>query len=104
MPMLNGFLSGEGFPGANLKSDDQLDEYIRQTVHSANAIVGSCRMGPRQEDGSVVSSADLSVHGVKGLRVIDASVMPRLPGGQTAAPTVMIAEKAAHMILSAKGS
>ena len=57
-------------------------------------------MGSNLEDGSVVSSTHLKVHGIDGLRVIDASVMPRIPGGQTSAPTVMIAEKGAHMILS----
>ena len=100
MPVLNGFLDEEGFPGSELRTDDELDGFIRKTVHSANAIVGSCRMGSIPEDGSVVSSTHLKVHGVDGLRVIDASVMPRIPGGQTGAPTVMIAEKGAHTILS----
>lgn len=100
-PVLNGFLKEEGFPGAKLTSDEQLDNYIRETLHSANAIVGSCRMGVSPQDGSVVSSSTLKVHGVEGLRIIDASVMPRIPGGQTGAPTVMIAEKVAHAMTQA---
>lgn len=64
--------------------------------HSANACVGTCRMGS-EGDGSVVGS-DLKVHGVEGLRVVDASVMPAIVGGQTAAPVVMIAERAAHLL------
>ncbi len=67
-----------------------------QTVHTSNALVGTCRMG-RDSTDSVVG-ADLNVHGVRGLRVIDASIMPKIPGGQTGAPTVMIAEKAAAFI------
>ncbi|CAD7704784.1 unnamed protein product [Ostreobium quekettii] len=91
----------EGYPGPNVTSDDQLDEYISKTLHSANALVGSCRMGS-PGNGSSVVGPDLAVHGVSGLRVVDASVMPVIPGGQTGAPTAMIAERAAHMIL--KGS
>ena len=100
LDMLNGFIKEEGFPGAKLTKDEDLDKYIRETVHSANAIVGTCRMGPNPAEGSVVSSTDLKVHGIDGVRVIDASVMPRITGGQTGAPTIMIAEKAAHTILN----
>lgn len=58
-------------------------------MHSGNALVGTCAMG------SVVDAADLGVRGVAGLRVVDASVLPRIPGGQTGAATVMVAERAA---------
>lgn len=97
-PSLSGFLEKEGFPGSEKKTDEELKNFILDTVHSANAVVGTCRMGV--DEGSVVSSKDMKVHGIDGLRVIDASVMPRLPGGQTGAPTVMIAEKAAFTILN----
>ena len=76
-----------------------MEEYIRTTVHSSNAIVGTARMGAGPQD-SVVDAA-LRVHGVSGLRVVDASVMPSIPGGQTAAPTVMIAERLAAVLTSA---
>jgi len=98
--VLNGFLAEEGFPGKDARSDEELDAYIKRTLHSANAIVGSCKMGRFPYDGSVVSYKDLKVHGVEGLRVIDSSVIPRIPGAQTGAATIMIAEKGAHLILN----
>jgi hypothetical protein len=58
-------------------------------------VAGTCRMGASPTDGSVVSSADFSLWGVNGLRVIDASVVPNIPGGQTGAVTFMLAERAA---------
>ena len=70
-----------------------------QSAHTTNALVGTCRMG-RVDDITAVVGADLRVHGLNRVRVADASVMPRIPGGQTAAPVVMIAEKAATFILS----
>jgi len=81
-------------------SDEQLDAYIADTVHTANAVVGTCRMG-RCEDPMAVCDAELRVMSTKGLRVCDASVMPTLPGAQPGAATVMIAERAAEMILNA---
>jgi len=64
---------------------------------AAAAVVcpGTCRMGASPTDGSVVSSADFGLWGVDGLRVIDASVVPTIPGGQTGAVTFMLAERAA---------
>lgn len=61
-------------------------------------------MGTSAADGAVVSSSDLSVFGVEGLKVVDASVVPAIPGGQTGAVTVMVAERAAAMLTSGKGS
>ena len=87
----------ETFPGADVRTDEQIDEYIRGTLHTSNALVGTCKMG-RASDPTAVVAPTLRVHGVKSLRVVDASVMPRIPGGQTNAATVMIAEKAADMI------
>ncbi len=79
------------------QSDEEIDAYIKRTLHSANAIVGTCAMGTSPGRGAVVN-AELKVHGVDGLRVVDASVFPKIPGGQTGAPTVMVAERAAAMM------
>eukprot|EP01025_Chloroclados_australasicus_P036179 TRINITY_DN367_c1_g1_i1.p1 TRINITY_DN367_c1_g1~~TRINITY_DN367_c1_g1_i1.p1 ORF type:complete len:618 (-),score=80.66 TRINITY_DN367_c1_g1_i1:475-2328(-) len=92
-----GVLSSEKWPSPDITSDEDLEAYIRRTIHSANAVVGSCKMGQNPKDGAVVLS-DLKVHGVDNLRVVDSSVIPVIPGGQTAAPTVMIAERAASFI------
>eukprot|EP00955_Chlamydomonas_euryale_P017054 182097-Chlamydomonas_euryale.AAC.5 len=59
-------------------------------------------MGRDPAAGAVVSPADLRVHGVEGLRVVDASVLPTIPGGQTGAPTIMVAERAAAAILAGR--
>ncbi|KAL4424367.1 hypothetical protein ABPG75_001668 [Micractinium tetrahymenae] len=93
---LSEYVNGELFPGSKVVSDEEIDEYIRSTIHSSNAIVGTCKMGAA--DGSSVVDSHLRVHGVDGLRVVDASVIPGIPGGQTAAPTVMVAERAAALI------
>jgi len=90
-------------PGAAEESDEALDDYIARSMHSGNAVVGTCALGERAR-GGVVSPADFSVHGVAGLRVVDASVMPRIPGGQTGAPTVMIAERAASMLCEGRST
>jgi choline dehydrogenase-like flavoprotein len=62
-----------------LQSDEAMDEYIRSTLHSGNALVGTCAMGLAPENGAVVD-ADLRVYGVRGLRVADSSVIPQIPG------------------------
>ena len=85
--------SGEVFPGASVQTDEELLEYVRQTLHSANGLSGGCCLG-RVVDG------ELNVLGVQGLRVADASVMPSTPGAQLALPTLMVAERAARMIVS----
>jgi choline dehydrogenase-like flavoprotein len=63
-----------------VQSDEDLDHYIRTTLHSGNALVGTCAMGLTPENGAVVD-ADLRVYGVRGLRVADSSVIPNIPGG-----------------------
>jgi choline dehydrogenase-like flavoprotein len=80
---------------ADARSDEQLDHWIRQHADSVYHPVGTCRMG---QDGMAVVDERLRVHGVPGLRVVDASVMPRIVSGNTNAPTIMVAEKAADMI------
>lgn len=83
-------------PGCELESDAALDEYIRQHAESGYHYASTCRMGL---DHDAVVDGQLRVHGVPGLRVVDASIMPRPTNGNTNAPTIMIAEKAADMIL-----
>jgi Choline dehydrogenase and related flavoproteins len=90
------FRGDELAPGANVQSDDELDDYLRATAVSDIHAVGTCRMG---HDPMAVVDPKLRVHGVAGLRVVDASVMPRVPGGNTNVPTIMVAEKASDMIL-----
>ncbi|GFR43618.1 hypothetical protein Agub_g4717 [Astrephomene gubernaculifera] len=95
---LRKYLEEETFPGERASSEQDLEDYLRRTAHSGNALVGSCAMGTSPAAGAVVSATDLKVFGVEGLRVADASVLPRIPGGQTAAATVMVAERAAAML------
>ncbi len=85
----------EILPGADVDDDDALDAHIRGNAAVNMHPVGSCAMGTGP--GAVVDP-QLRVHGLDGLRVIDASVMPDLPGGNTNAPTIMIAERAADLI------
>ncbi|WP_342244584.1 GMC family oxidoreductase [Pseudomonas sp. OTU5201] len=95
-PALDDIRAEETAPGAKAESDEALTAYIRAAGASAYHPVGSCRMGI--DPVSSVVDASLRVHGLKGLRVVDASVMPRLVSANTHAPTVMIAEKAADII------
>ncbi len=83
-------------PGEAIRSDDEIDAWVRANMTTVWHPVGTCRMGA--DEGAVVDAA-LRVRGIEGLRVADASVMPLITSGNTAAPTVMIAEKAADMIL-----
>ena len=84
-------------PGADVVSDDQIDGWVRATAETIYHPVGTCHMGTTDDAGAVVDT-DLRVRGLTGLRVVDASVMPALVSGNTNAPTIMIAEKAADLI------
>lgn len=88
----------EELPGLGCDSDDDLVAYLRDNAQSMYHPVGTCRMGPASDPRSVVD-ARLRVHGVEGLRVVDASIMPVVPSGNTNAPTVMVAAKAADLLL-----
>ena len=88
----------EVLPGADAQSDEQLIEHIRERATSLYHPVGTCKMG---DDELAVVDDRLAVHGLDGLRVVDASIMPTITSGNTDAPTTMIAEKAADDILNA---
>jgi choline dehydrogenase-like flavoprotein len=85
----------EIFPGCNTCTDADLAAFIRRKAETIYHPIGTCRMGT---DADAVVDHELRVRGVAGLRVVDASVMPTLPGGNTNAPTIMIAERAADLI------
>ncbi|WP_460200243.1 GMC family oxidoreductase [Scytonema sp. NUACC21] len=89
------FRGEEIAPGAEVTSDEALEAYVRDVCGTVYHPVGTCKMGT---DPMAVVDPELRVHGVEGLRVVDASIMPTLTTGNTNAPTIMIAEKAADLI------
>ncbi|KDA02960.1 choline dehydrogenase [Hyphomonas oceanitis] len=93
---LNALRGNEIMPGASVSTDDDIDSFIRRMGETIYHPVGTVAMGTSE---SSPVDAELRVRGVDGLRVVDASVMPTLIGGNTNAPTIMIAEKAADMML-----
>ncbi len=95
-PALAGMNRQEIAPSPHLQSDEELEQWVRQTAETAYHPVGTCKMGT--DDMAVVDSR-LRVHGLAGLRVVDCSIMPTLIGGNTNAAATMIGEKAAAMIL-----
>lgn len=100
-PALARFAVEETMPGRQAQSDDDLLAFARENIMSAFHQSGTCKMGPAS-DAMAVVDAELRVHGIAGLRVIDASVMPVLPSGNTNVPTMMIAAKGAQMILQSR--
>lgn len=93
----DGWRGEELAPGANIDSDADLDRWIAATADTVYHPTSSCRMGP-DGDRMAVLDAQLRVRGIDRLRVVDASAMPTVPSGNTAAPTIMMAEKAADLI------
>lgn len=96
-PALRSLIVAEHRPGAHVTDDAALLEYARETGQTAWHTVGTCRMG--RADDSVVDSR-LRVHGVHGLRVIDASIMPTIASSNTNAPSIMIGERGADLVLA----
>ncbi|MCB2028169.1 MAG: glucose-methanol-choline oxidoreductase, partial [Rhodoferax sp.] len=97
-PALAGIGGKEFATSAAARTDLQIEHFIRDHADTIYHPVGTCRMGPGPD---AVVDAELRVHGLQGLRVVDASIMPRVVGGNTNAPVIMIAEKAADMIKAA---
>ncbi len=95
-PALTNIRSGELYT-AGVHSDDEIREELKTRADTVYHPVGTCKMG---KDAMAVVDSRLRVHGLEGLRVVDASIMPTLIGGNTTAPTMMIGEKAAEMIRS----
>ncbi len=96
-PAMQAFHGGEESPGPQLQSDAELRQWICEHVETVYHTAGTCPMGT---DAMAVVDADLKVHGVERLRVIDSSVMPNITGSNIHAPTVMIAEMGADKILA----
>ena len=94
---LASFVDGEILPGDDARTDDALLAHVRALSQTLYHAAGTCRMGP--DEGSVVDPS-LRVRGIDGLRIADASVMPKLPRGHTNWPTVMIAERASELVLA----
>jgi len=94
-PAFARFGGTETAPGADVVSDEQLTDYIRAEAYTVHHPVGTCRMG---SDAAAVVDPQLRVQGIEGLRVADASVFPRIVGGNTNAVVVMVAEKAADLV------
>lgn len=95
------YFDHEVVPGSAIESEAALANFVRQTLETLYHPVGTCRMGPvpqRGDEHPAVVDGELRVHGLEGLRVVDASVMPWIPAGNTNAPTLMIAEKAAAFL------
>jgi 4-pyridoxate dehydrogenase len=102
-PSVRPFLDREVAPGPDVQTDGDLDNYIRRTATTVYHPLGTCRMGHDSVDHAVVDTA-LKVKGIDRLRVVDASVMPDLVGGNINASVIMIAEKAADVIRGVAGS
>jgi choline dehydrogenase len=96
-PAMAAFKGEERVPGPHAQSDEALDAWARQVTETGYHASGTCKMGPIGDPQAVVDP-QLRVHGLEGLRVVDASIMPTIVSGNTNAPTVMIAEKASDMI------
>jgi choline dehydrogenase-like flavoprotein len=98
---LAGYAGRELEASAQAQTDEQIERFVRDHADTIYHPVGSCRMGPGGDGSLDVVDAQLRVHGMQALRVVDASIMPRVVSGNTNAPTIMIAEKASDLIRAA---
>ncbi|MBV9249139.1 MAG: GMC family oxidoreductase N-terminal domain-containing protein [Acetobacteraceae bacterium] len=96
-PDLAPYFDGDELPGPEVQSDDEYLDYARHYGSTAYHLIGTARMGPATDRTAVVDD-ELRVHGLQGLRVVDASIMPGMPSANTYCSTMMIAEKASDMI------
>ena len=94
-PAFDGWRGRELAPGDEVTSPEAIDDFIRDTATTNFHVCGTCAIGAGPD---AVVDSECRVHGVEGLRVADASVMPRIPSGNTNAPTIMIGEKVADLI------
>ncbi|MGV0791451.1 GMC family oxidoreductase [Mycolicibacterium sp. XJ1819] len=93
-------VKSEALPGAAVQTDGDWEAFLRQSAWGASHPMGTCKMGSSTD---AVVDAELRVHGLRGLRVVDASIFPTAPSGNTNAPTIAAAEKAAKMMLADAG-
>ena len=98
-PAFDAYRGEELAPGPDCVTDDELDQFIRDKVESAYHPCGTCRMGG---DRRAVVDPECRVHGIESLRVVDSSIMPQATAGDLNAPTLMLAERAADIILGKK--
>lgn len=94
-PAFDRFRGEEIAPGSDVRKDDEIDAWVRETMESTYHPCGTCRMG---EDGMAVVDSELKVRGIDGLRVIDSSVFPSEPNANLNAPTIMLAERASDIV------
>lgn len=97
-PVFDEIRGEEMAPGKHIQTDEQILQYLRETASTVYHPIGTCKMGV--DEMAVVSPADLKVRGMQNLRVIDASIMPKLISGNTSAPSMMIGDKGVSMILA----
>jgi choline dehydrogenase len=98
-PSMRDIATDEIMPGVNIQSDDEMLDWVSKNAETTYHPVGTCKMG---RDSMAVVDDQLRVHGMEGLRVADASIMPTLTSGNTNAPSIMIGEKASRMILGGR--
>ncbi|WP_105171930.1 choline dehydrogenase [Pseudoalteromonas sp. T1lg24] len=96
-PAFDDYRDGEIQPGEQIQTDEEIDAFVRDAVESAYHPSCSCKMG---EDDMAVVNSNTQVHGISNLRVVDSSIFPTIPNGNLNAPTIMVAEKAADIILA----
>ncbi|WP_166372074.1 choline dehydrogenase [Psychromonas sp. SA13A] len=95
-PGLDEYRGEEIQPGLTIQTNEEIDEFVRSSVESAYHPSCSCKMG---EDEMAVVNSETKVHGIEGLRVVDSSIFPTIPNGNLNSPTIMVAERAADIIL-----